>query len=247
MIISLINRSKTVTDEAAQCVIRAINRQISQDFAPYWSFGATLRLEGAIGEHPNLESLSDMRGDAVLYLVDGTNSIGATGWHTTNFKDIPYGLVFLGLCEELHEPWSITLSHEALELLGDPMGNLLVQGGHPMDRRHKVYHLFEMCDAVQAENYLIDGVAVSNFVLPSYFSPGEQVGRRNDFLGRVQDGRTLLSFGMNPGAYLNIFDPRTGQWEQPLYESDAAAVLRRKLKSQIKAGRVYRRTHPDCS
>jgi len=123
MIISLINRSKTVTDEVAQTVVRAINRQITQDFAPYWSFGATLRLEGAIGEHPNLESLSDMRGDAVLYLVDGTNSIGATGWHTTNYKDIPYGLVFLGLCEELHEPWSITLSHEALELLGDPMGN----------------------------------------------------------------------------------------------------------------------------
>src|SRR5665647_760403 len=77
MIISLINRSKTVTDEVAQTVVRAINRQITQDFAPYWSFGATLRLEGAIGEHPNLESLSDMRGDAVLYLVDGTNSIGA--------------------------------------------------------------------------------------------------------------------------------------------------------------------------
>ena len=134
---------------------------------------------------------------------------------------------------------------EALELLGDPIGNLLVQGGHPMDRRRKVYYLFEMCDAVQAENYLIDGVAVSNFVLPSYFSPGEQAGRRNDFLGRVHEGKTLLSFGMNPGSYLNIFDPRTGEWEQPLYESDDAAALRRKLKSKIKAGRVYRRTHPD--
>jgi hypothetical protein len=86
---------------------------------------------------------------------------------------------------------------------------------------------------------------VSNFVLPSYFSPGEQGGRRNDFLGRVHEGKTLLSFGMNPGSYLNIFDPRTGEWEQPLYESDAAAALRRKLKSRIKAGRVYRRTHPD--
>jgi hypothetical protein len=245
MIISIINHSRTISDEAVQEVIRAINHQIAQDFQPYWSFGATLRLEGAIGAHLNTQSLSDMRGDAVIYLVDGTNSVGASGWHTANYKDIPYGLVFLGLCEQMKEQWSITLSHEALELMGDPMGNLLVDGPHPMDHRQKVFHLFEMCDAVQCESYLIDAVAVSNFVLPSYFSPGEQLGRRNDFLGRVHEGKTLLSFGMNPGAYLNIFDPKTGHWEQPVYESDKAALLRKKIKSQVTAGRIYRRLHPD--
>jgi hypothetical protein len=245
MIISVINHSHSVSDEAVQQVIRAINRQIAQDFEPYWSFGATLRLEGAIGERPSTQSLSDMRGDAVIYLVDGTNSVGASGWHTANFKDISYGLVFLGLCEQMKEQWSITLSHEALELMGDPMGNLLVEGTHPMDHRHKVFHLFEMCDAVQCESYLIDAVEVSNFVLPSYFSPGEQPGRRNDFLGWVHEGKTLPSFGMNPGAYLNIFDPKTGRWEQPVYESDKATLLRKKIKGKVTAGRIYRRLHPD--
>lgn len=186
MIISLINHSESVADEQAQQVVRVNNRQLKDDFEPYWSFGATLRLEGPIGKQPST-TLSAMRGDAVLYLVEGN---------------------------------------------------------HPMDRRRRVFHLFEMCDAVQAESYSIEGVEVSNFVLPSYFSLGEQVGRRNDFLGREQAGKTLESFGMNPGGYLNIFDPRTGRWEQPAGPRDAVAALRKKLKNRLKAGRGYRRSHP---
>ena len=245
MIISLINHSRVITDEQVQEVIRAINRQLKEDFEPYWSFSATLRLEGPIGQRPSLSKFGDMRGDAVLYLVDGVNSLGATGWHLANYGDIPYGIVFLGLCAKIKEAWSITLSHEALELVGDPMCNLLVQGNDPLDRRRRVFHLFEMCDAVQAESYSTAGVALSNFVLPSYFSLGEQPGRRNDFLGRCSQGKTLESFGMNPGGYLNILDPKTGNWEQPVYGDDKEAQRRRKLKSQVKAGRGYRRSHPD--
>ncbi|MFZ4478941.1 MAG: hypothetical protein ACOYNZ_03495 [Rhodoferax sp.] len=244
MIISLINHSRVVSDETVQGVIRAVNRQIRDDFEPYWSFGATLRLEGSIGKRPSVQTLGDMRGDAVLYLVDGTNALEATGWHLANYRDIPYGVVFLGLCKQIKEAWSITLSHEALELVGDPMVNLLVEGNDPRDRRRRVFHMFEMCDAVQAESYPIDGVEVSNFVLPSYFSIGEQIGRRNDFLGRAHQGKTLESFGMNPGGYLNILDPKTGQWEQAVYESDKAARRRKELKSRLKAGRGYRRSHP---
>lgn len=244
MLISLINRSKEVSDAHVQDVARAINRQIKEDFEPYWSFGGTLRLEGPIGKRLRVSDQSDMRGDAVMYLVEGTNARAAAGWHEANYRDIPYGIVFLGLCEKLQEDWSITLSHETLELIGDPLGNLLVHGNHPFDRRKRVLHLFEMCDAVQAESYTIDGVAVSNFVLPSYFSLGEQPGRRNDFLGTVHGGKTLQSFAMNPGAYLNILDLTTGKWSQPEFEGDVQARQRKKFKAQVKAGRGYRRMHP---
>jgi len=46
MIISIVNFTNTVEDHDLQKVIRAINRQVAQDFEPYWSMGATLRLEG---------------------------------------------------------------------------------------------------------------------------------------------------------------------------------------------------------
>jgi len=42
MIISIINRSHRLKDEQVQNAIRAINRQVAEDFEPYWSFGATL-------------------------------------------------------------------------------------------------------------------------------------------------------------------------------------------------------------
>jgi len=55
MIISVVNRTKSIGDEELQGVIRAINQQIERDFEPYWSFGATLRLEGQIGKRTTLE------------------------------------------------------------------------------------------------------------------------------------------------------------------------------------------------
>lgn len=53
-----------------QEAIRAINRQIVEDFEPYWSLGARLRLEGKSGKKPSKQNLADMRGDAVIYLWD---------------------------------------------------------------------------------------------------------------------------------------------------------------------------------
>jgi hypothetical protein len=50
MIISVINLSKgAASDAKLQGAIRAINRQIAEDFQPYWGFGAQLRLEGKSG------------------------------------------------------------------------------------------------------------------------------------------------------------------------------------------------------
>jgi hypothetical protein len=245
MIISLINRSKKILDHEAQQAIRAINRQIAEDFEPYWSFGAKLRLEGAIGKRANADELSDMRGDAVLYLIDKADENDALGWHDRNYRDIPYGFVFLELCAANNENWTVTLSHEALELVGDPAANLLVQGPCPSDKSRQVFHMFEMCDAVQAEKYKIDQIEVSNFVLPSYFSPGEQDGRRNDFLGtKYGRGKSLESFGMNPGGYVNYFDPKDEKWYSPTRPGDKVALARQAAKRKVHAGRGYRRQHP---
>ena len=52
MLISVINHTKgKVSDEEIQHALRAINRQIAEDFEPYWSMGATLRLEGMSGSN----------------------------------------------------------------------------------------------------------------------------------------------------------------------------------------------------
>ncbi len=63
MILSIINHTNgKVSDDEVQIVIRAINRQIKEDFEPQWSMGATLRLEGRSFADPTPEDPIDMRG-----------------------------------------------------------------------------------------------------------------------------------------------------------------------------------------
>lgn len=81
-----------------------------------------------------------------------------------------------------------------------------------------------MRDAVQAETYTIDGVAVSNFVLPLYFTVEEELGGRNDFLGQSHNGKTLPSFGINPGGYVGFFNPATGNHKTFAMKGDRVAA-----------------------
>lgn len=238
MIITIINFTKgEISDEKIHTAIRAINRQIAEDFEPYWSFGAKLRLEGRVGSRPDKSALADMRGDGIIYLWHGKDVDDALGYHDRNHAGIPYGFVFTEVSAALGENWTVTLSHEALEMLGDPQSNLLVQGPHPADQDKTVFHWFEMCDAVQAETYKIDGVEVSNFVLPLYFTEDAEPNARNDFLGRAHKGASLRSFGVNPGGYVGFFDPQTGDHETFEAKGDRLARQRLGVKRRCAAGR----------
>jgi phospholipase C len=246
--ISVVNRTHTISDLELHRVVRAINRQIAEDFAPYWGFGGRLRVEGRASGRLDSKALADMRGDAILYLLDSAADADALGYHDRNARGVPFGFVFLDLCVQLGDPWSCTLSHEALELIADPQCNLLVRGPHPLNpARPDVYHYFEVCDAVQAQVYEIDSVCVSNFVLPAYFSPNEAQGTRTDF-----SGTGLRSFEVNPGGYIGFFDPnRSGGPGPDTYFADNRSEERFEIKAgtqQAKRegpqGRVSRRTVP---
>jgi hypothetical protein len=245
VLISVVNRSHVLPDAEAQRAVRAINRQFSEDFEPYWQFGATLRLDSAedrAAEHVGkvaLPKLPGRRGDAVIYLMD-------KAYHDRNGGDVPFGFVFLDICKNAGDEWTVALSHEAIELVGDPLNNLLVQGPHPHDHRHLVFHMFELCDAVQGETYELDGVRLSNFVLPGYFARGSVPGARNDFLGRPTRGEVLAPFGIAPGGYLCFYDgERDGdKWTSVMPEGDVASAKRMAAKAAGKLARVARRCRP---
>lgn len=61
---------------------------------------------------------------------------------------------------------SVSLSHEAVELVADPYVNTWA------DEDASTQLAFEIADPVQADCYEIDGVAVSNFVGPRWFRHG---------------------------------------------------------------------------
>jgi hypothetical protein len=100
-----------------------------------------------------------------------------------------------------------------------------------------------MCDAVQAETYTIDGMEVSNFLLPLYFTSAEEKGGRNDFLSNRHDGKTLRSFGVNPGGYIGFYDPDKKSNTTYSRADDPVAARRLQAKGKVETARRAIRLH----
>src|SRR4029079_7287690 len=170
MIISVVNQTNCeISDADLLAAIRAINLQIEYDFVPYWNMPATLRLEGTRLDQPRAIAAGLIRGDAVLYVTSQTGNDDPEGFHARNLRGVPYGVVYSQISEETGDPWSVTFWHETVELIADPQGNNYVMGRAPHDPKKTVFYWFEMCDAVSSQTYLIDGIAMQNFLLPAYF------------------------------------------------------------------------------
>jgi hypothetical protein len=203
---AVINFSKQLSDQDVQAGVRAVNRQVAEDFMPIWGYGRTLKLVQPRFNPSDMNTLAEeqVNADSVIYIVDENLLPGALGFHDLNAADLPFGFVFVLDPND----WTVTLSHEVLELILDPTVNLFVPGPDPRDAQNIVLHSYEACDAVERTSYMIDGIAVSNFLTPSYFTIGEAPGARNDFLGV-----NVKSFGVTQGSHIAFFDLATGQFE----------------------------------
>src|SRR5258708_39873826 len=111
MLISVVNHTnghKQVPDDVLQKVIRAINRQIAEDFSPVWGMSATLRLEGPRTKRANEKSPSDLRGDAILYLLTSVKDAdGTLGFPDLNARGIPFRFVSTWISEKQNGPCAL--------------------------------------------------------------------------------------------------------------------------------------------
>lgn len=210
MDISIANLS-TIADDALAAALAAINLQVSRDFAPEWRAGGTLVAQRmAIAQGAKVAI--DAPREAVIYI--GTESQDPTagaaalyGYHAQNHAHLPFGFVYLDVCAAYHEAWSVTLSHEVLELLADPTAILTVPAPSPVPpaaagaAAPQVHYDLEVCDAVQGDTYQIAGVAVSNFVTRAYFGLPDGTLPATNFLKLP-----LAPFGVRPGGYAQYED-----------------------------------------
>ena len=110
--------------------------------------------------------------------------------------------------------WSLTASHECLEMLADPYGRRLRKGPSPKAGQGEVQFLVEVCDPCEADRYAyaVNQVAASDFYTPQYFAASAATGSRYSYTGSVRRPRQVL-----PGGYLSWRLPSTGEWWQQRY------------------------------
>jgi len=186
-------------------VAAAAQKQVVRDMEPIWEIRCTVDAfavldDVPIGYWPVILS-ADVKDAAGIHLDrDGQ----------------PFALVEAG---SSHPNWSLTASHEILEMLVDPFGKRLVAGAPPPQAINdgavggltRVQYLVEVCDPSEDEAYAytVNDVLVSDFYTPNYFDPVKATGVRYSFRNEITGPREVL-----PGGYVSFGDPETNHWFQ---------------------------------
>jgi len=213
MRIAVLNHSTAASDEEVARWVAAIQVQIGRDVYPLWRFGADLRFVASA------ESVDDEEWQIVL--TDSAEEADYLGYHDEDAQGKPRGFVFIKTTLESGGNPSTTLSHEVLEMLGNPWLDACAMG--PTTSRRVVS--YELCDPVEGDEYEIDGVKVSNFVTPAYFDTEAQ--GPFDFLRRLKS-----AFALTEGGYLIVWNSRQG-WHD-VFAAKARTKQPRSRTSRIK-------------
>jgi hypothetical protein len=188
--------------ELAKCA-GSLNEQVQSDFAPIWKVAATV---GAYPEAPP--------STWAVHIQKQLDQPGALGYHTDD-QNQPVSYVMLT------DTWTVTVSHETLEMLADPYGSRphgarLPEGiedqyahfGLSTATSH-VSYLLEVCDPCEATSYEVGGVQLSDFLLPGWYrtSPAKSVAYSH--AGGCTDPRQVAD-----GGYVSFSNPSSHEWYQ---------------------------------
>ena len=175
-------------------VAAALQRQATRDFAPFWDVAAT------VDALPKLEDVPI--GYWPMMIVPDVE--GAAGVHLDQDGQ-PFALI------EMTDSWSLTASHEMLEMLADPFGNRLVAGRSLKRGQGRVEFLVEVCDPSEGAEfgYTVNDILVSDFYTPRFFDPAKDIQARYSFTGAIKKPREVLR-----GGYISWHDPVSNHWWQ---------------------------------
>jgi hypothetical protein len=235
--ISIINSSKTLTDAQVGSAVPALQKQVRNDFAPIWGVDADLDFV-ATGKKPPA-------GHWWLVVMDDSDQAGALGYHDVTNEGLPLGKIFAGTDKLYKLEWTVTASHELLEMLGDPAINLTALSMTAFDVEQPVIGrlwAYEVCDPCEADEdgYQIDGILVSDFVYPSWFESFRDP-KTTQF---DQRKKIKAPFQLSQGGYASVYDMTSGTgWQQisvPLPQKAPASNERAPVGSRRERRRTPR-------
>ena len=202
--VALVSETPKVKLAELAAVAAAVQKQVTRDFGPIWGVQANVAA---------FDRLEDVPLDYwPVVIKDTLERPGAAGYHEDASGE-PSALVMAT------DDWSITASHETLELLADPWGRHLVAGESPRHPSHRVKFLVEVCDPCSNASYKVNGIAVSDFYTPHFFDPVATRGVRYSFAGSITNPRQVIK-----GGYLTWYDPALREWWHRAWFSGARHI-----------------------
>ncbi|HEY7580484.1 MAG TPA: hypothetical protein VH855_23080 [Acetobacteraceae bacterium] len=232
--VSVINASDAVSDADCRALTDALQVQVSRDFAPAWHIDANLTFVP--------KAQKPAAGTWWLSILDNTDRAGVLGHHDLTPDGLPIGKSFAGTDKHYGFEWTVTASHELLEMLANPDVNLAVLV-HPDHGDSKLY-AYEVCDPCEddAHAYSIDGIKVCNFVYPAYFQTFRLPGSaRFDHQGKL----TAPVPALLPGGYISTFDVNdTAGWQHLAAATSDTGMLARAAAPGRVSSRRERRQRP---
>ena len=197
--IALVSETDRITASQLARVAAALQKQAIRDFAPVWNVDATVDGFAVLDDVP--------LGYWPIVVRDDIEASGASGVHRDD-NGQPFALV------QYSDSWSLTASHEALEMLADPFGNRLVAGDSPKPGQGRVEFLVEVSDPTEdaAFGYTVNGVLVSDFLTPHFYDPVVAAGVRYTFGGHLDGPRRIAK-----GGYLSWHEPVSDHWWQQIW------------------------------
>jgi len=190
--IACFNKATTALGVDFDALIAALQAFVDNDVAPVW--GTPARLVKSSGFVP---------GHWAMVFLDDADQPGALAYHDLTPDGLPESKVFVKTTLKNHDLVSVSASHELVEMLVDPAINLMTTGPDP-----KLVYAYESADPVEQLSYPVRGIAMTDFVYPSYFEAFHKPGSvQFDRLRKVSKPFQILA-----GGYQIIF--KNGKWTQ---------------------------------
>ena len=218
--ITIVNQSTVVSAADFQAAVAALQKQLDEHVAPAWG-GLTAQLVAVQGQPGAPQAPSG----ETIYVLDNSDQQGALGYHELTNLDSPVGYAFAKTCLDDNTTWQSCLSHELIEQLIDPFVDAaVIVDAFPLTVRGQVRNVpaavsYEACDPVENDSYDIDGVPVSNFVLPAWFQSVDTPGVHGpyDYLGKLTSPLSMTS-----GGYI-AYTRNMRQWQQVVADRKSPA------------------------
>lgn len=200
--ISVFNRAKTALPFELADLVVAMQSYVDDFLYPAW--GCMAKLTATEGP---------VRGTWSMVFFDNADVADALAYHDEEDHQ-PVAKVFVETTLNDGEDVAVSATHELAEMLVDAPINRYASAGDG-----DTMFAYEVCDPVEDEFFPINGLSMSNFVLPAYFEP-DPLGKTQKF---DQMGSLTRPFTLTVGGYAVL--TKAGQFQQ-VFGSQGKATKR---------------------